>query len=80
MLSHAIDGKKVRALREAANLSVQQLAEAAGLSRWFLYKIEQGKAQPGRELAGRIALALGVTFKDIIAVPAPEQAPAQVAR
>lgn len=46
MLSRRISGAKVRRVREDRCLTVAAVADAAGCSRWNIYKIEQGETQP----------------------------------
>lgn len=45
-MSLKVDGKKARRLREQRGLSVVAVANAAGCSKWQIYKIESGKVQP----------------------------------
>jgi transcriptional regulator with XRE-family HTH domain len=61
-------GGNVKALREAAGLTQQQLATKAGLSMSGLGTIEQGK-KPDPRLSTVVALAnaLGVTVDELIA-------------
>lgn len=66
MLSHTVSGGKIREVRELRGMSVAQLAEAAGITAGFLYKIENGNKEPGRQTAGAIARALGLRFEDIL--------------
>lgn len=58
MLSHRIDGTKLRSMRELAGHTVVAMADltsdamrrknpaAAGVTRWQIYKLEQGSKQP----------------------------------
>jgi predicted transcriptional regulator len=46
MLSLKVDGAKARRLREGRGLSVVAVADAAGCSKWQIYKIEKGSTQP----------------------------------
>lgn len=50
---------RLRELREVEGLSVQQLAERAGISRMTLWRLEAGRQQPSLEIAGKLAAALG---------------------
>lgn len=56
-------GQAVRAAREANGYTQQQLADAAGITRGNLARIECG-ARPdvGSDILARIAAALGVTL------------------
>lgn len=67
MLAHTISGAKLRAYRERAGRSVQEVARDAHLSADYLYKLEKQGRQPSRALAGRLAAAVGVAFKDLLA-------------
>ena len=55
-------GTEVRARRRAADLTVQQLADHAGVSRRLLTQIEQGQANPSLVTVDKLARALGVDF------------------
>lgn len=55
-------GAKLLRLREAAGLSMQQLGERAGISRQYVWRLEQGALQPSLETAQRLARALGKTL------------------
>lgn len=46
MKSLKVDGRKVRRLREGRGLPVVAVAQAAGCSKWTIYKIESGRHQP----------------------------------
>lgn len=56
---------RLRALREAAGLSVAELATAAGLTRQAVSKLERGHREPALETARRLAAALGVTIDEL---------------
>ncbi len=64
-------GAHLRRLREAANLSQQALATAAGTSPDSLVKLEGGSRFPSLDLAGRIAAALGITAAELLPPGAP---------
>ncbi|MGN9847065.1 helix-turn-helix domain-containing protein [Nonomuraea sp. H19] len=55
-------GREVRRRRQEADLTVQALADRAGLSRRMLTQIEQGTANPSLATVDKIARALGVDF------------------
>jgi transcriptional regulator with XRE-family HTH domain len=63
-------GVEVRRRRRAGGLTVQGLADRAGLSRRILTQIEQGTANPSLVTVDKIADALGVDFA---ALAAPSQ-------
>lgn len=76
MLSHTVNGAEIRRLRELRGMKPADLAKAAGISREFVYKIEQRRKQPGADTAGRIATALGVQLQDLLVTSTPATAPA----
>jgi transcriptional regulator with XRE-family HTH domain len=51
-------GGFIRSQREAAQVSVRQLAERAGVSNPYLSQIERGLRKPSAEVLGQIAKAL----------------------
>jgi transcriptional regulator with XRE-family HTH domain len=55
-------GTEIRARRRAADLTVQQLADLAGVSRRMLTQMEQGQANPSLVTVDKLARALGVDF------------------
>ena len=60
VVSHAPSdiGSYIRAQREAAQVSVRQLAERAGVSNPYLSQIERGLRKPSAEVLNQIAKAL----------------------
>jgi len=54
-------GSYIRSQREAAQVSVRQLAEKAGVSNPYLSQIERGMRKPSAEVLGQIAKALRVS-------------------
>ncbi|MFN8032984.1 MAG: helix-turn-helix transcriptional regulator [Mycobacterium sp.] len=58
--AHDIGGF-IRAQREAAQVSVRQLAEKAGVSNPYLSQIERGLRKPSAEVLSQIAKALRVS-------------------
>ncbi|RRE03975.1 XRE family transcriptional regulator [Mycobacteroides abscessus subsp. massiliense] len=54
-------GGFIRAQREAAQVSVRQLAEKAGVSNPYLSQIERGLRRPSAEVLNQIAKALRVS-------------------
>lgn len=57
----------VSSVRTARGLSVAALAEASGVSRAMIAKVERGAAQPTAVLLGRLAAALGLTLSQLVA-------------
>ena len=60
VVSHAAQdiGSFIRTQREAAEVSVRQLAERAGVSNPYLSQIERGLRKPSAEVLSQIAKAL----------------------
>ena len=54
-------GSYIKAQREAAQVSIRQLAERAGVSNPYLSQIERGLRKPSAEVLGQIAKALRVS-------------------
>ena len=52
--------------REAANISMVQLASAAGMARAALWRIEHGEVLPSLRTIARISLALGVPVSRLL--------------
>ena len=59
-------GDRVRALRRGAGLTLNELAERAGVSRAMLSKVERGEKNPTLVVAARVAEGLGVTLTRLI--------------
>src|SRR4051812_33033345 len=57
----------VKAARSERHLSTAELAEASGVSRAMIGKVERGDAQPTAALLARLAAALGLTLSELIA-------------
>jgi putative transcriptional regulator len=51
--------------RESNGLNVAELAEKAGISKWYYYKIEAGTRNPTMDQAKRIADILGETVDEL---------------
>jgi transcriptional regulator with XRE-family HTH domain len=59
-------GSRVRELRSAQGLTVQQLADRAQISRRLLTQIEHGQANPSLVAVTRIARQLGTDFTALL--------------
>jgi transcriptional regulator with XRE-family HTH domain len=57
----------VREARVARGLSANALAEASGVSRAMIAKIEHAEVQPTAALLGRLSAALGLTLSELVA-------------
>lgn len=59
-------GDQVRKRRRASDLTIQQLADASGLSRRMLGDIELGKANPSLLTVAKLARGLGAEFAALL--------------
>ncbi|MBN3792021.1 cupin domain-containing protein [Burkholderia sp. Ac-20353] len=62
-------GSKIRALRQRLELTLDDVAATAGMSKPFLSQVERGRATPSITSLVRIAAALGVTVQYFIDTP-----------
>jgi transcriptional regulator with XRE-family HTH domain len=65
----------VRDARRARGLTVSALAEASGVSRAMIAKVEREEAQPTAALLGRLSGALGMTLSELVARAEGERPP-----
>src|SRR3982751_6535765 len=65
-------GVRVRQERQTRRWTLDQLAEAAGVSRRMLVNVEQGAANPSVGTLLRISDALGVGLPALVELPTPE--------
>jgi transcriptional regulator with XRE-family HTH domain len=68
----------VESARLGRGWPVSALAQASGVSRAMLAKIERGEVQPTAALLARLSCALGITVSELIA--SAERAPGRLAR
>jgi transcriptional regulator with XRE-family HTH domain len=59
-------GRQIRLVRQRKALSIQTLAEAAGISRAWLGQIEREAASPSVDIVRRLANALGVSVASLL--------------
>jgi transcriptional regulator with XRE-family HTH domain len=59
-------GPRVRALREAMDLSLRDLAERSGVSAPMLSQVERGETSPTLVVAGRIAAGLDLRLSQLL--------------
>lgn len=59
-------GARVRALRDAAGLSLRDLAERSGVSAPMLSQVERGETSPTLAVAARIAAGLELTLSQLL--------------
>ncbi|MCW3819397.1 XRE family transcriptional regulator [Micromonospora sp. DR5-3] len=66
-------GVRVKQERQSRRWTLDQLAEAAGVSRRMLINVEQGAANPSVGTLLRISDALGVGLPTLVEPPAPKR-------
>src|SRR3954447_1236659 len=59
-------GPRVRALREAMDLSLRDLAERSGVSAPMLSQVERGETSPTLQVAARIAHGLELRLSQLL--------------
>src|SRR5918998_6134094 len=59
-------GPRVRALREAMDLSLRDLAERSGVSAPMLSQVERGETSPTLQIAARIAGGLELRLSQLL--------------
>jgi transcriptional regulator with XRE-family HTH domain len=65
--------ESLKSLRREADLSLQALAEKAGVSKSMISKIERDEVQPTLDVAARLAKALGKTLSAMLHAPQTTQ-------
>jgi transcriptional regulator with XRE-family HTH domain len=65
-ISPAVLGARVKALREAMDLSLRDLAERCGVSAPMLSQVERGETSPTLQVAGRIAAGLELRLSQLL--------------
>jgi transcriptional regulator with XRE-family HTH domain len=63
---HQIFGRNVCRLRQSADLTQEQLAEKADISRTFLQEIEAGTKNPTVNIITRIKVALNAKWEQLL--------------
>lgn len=64
-------GARIRELRQARELTQEDLATHCGLFRTYMSRIETGNANPTLTMISALADALGVTVADLFPPTAP---------
>ena len=76
-------GARLRRLREAKNLTLQQVADAVGCTKAYIWELEMKDGQrPTAERVQALSKLLGVTMGDIMGEPiqeVPQASPEDVA-
>jgi transcriptional regulator with XRE-family HTH domain len=65
-------GRRVRQERQSRGWTLDQLAQAAGVSRRMVINVEQGSVNPSVGTLLRISDALGIGLPSLVELPAPE--------
>jgi len=66
-------GLRLRRLREAKKLTLQQVADAVGCTKAYIWELEMKEGQrPSAERVQALAKVLGVTMEDIMGEPMSE--------
>ena len=66
-------GTRLRRLREAKNMTLQQVADAVGCTKAYIWELEKKPGQrPTAERIQAIAKVLGVTMGDLMGEPVEE--------
>ena len=75
-------GARLRRLREAKKLTLQQVADAVGCTKAYIWELEMKDGQrPTAERIQKIAQVLGVTMEDVMGEPmaqVPQASPEDV--
>ena len=64
--------RRLREARERAGMSLERLAEEAGVSKTYLWELEQdarGEKKPSADVLLRIAKALKTSIADLLGLP-----------
>ena len=61
-----MDMKSIRVVRAVRGWSQRELAQAAGLSTWRVWRIEKGVVEPSNEEMGRLWVALSSAYAERI--------------
>lgn len=65
-------GEKVRDLRRKANLTLEELAQATGSSKGYIWELENKDTNPSLDKLRKIANALHVNVTELISDEEPE--------
>jgi len=61
-----VNGKRLKALREAAGMTTTQLADAVGVNQSMISNMEREFKTPSVEVLVRIAVRLGASLDDLV--------------
>lgn len=57
--------KNIRVFRKRQGMTRQKLSDLTGISRPYLYQLEELRSSPSLDYARKIVRALGVTFEEM---------------
>ena len=60
-------GSLLHAKRTALGMTLQEVAEASGTSKSYVYELEKDKSEPGSLLCAKLSVALGVSVQAMAA-------------
>jgi len=63
---------RVQSCRKARGFSLAALAEASGVSKAMLSRVENAQSSATAALLGKVAAGLGVSLSELLVDPAPE--------
>lgn len=67
LMAGSTTGDRIRHCRDAAELTQRQLADRLGVTQSFVSQIESNpKKEPSLSMLRKIAIALGVSLKDLL--------------
>ncbi|MFV2021053.1 helix-turn-helix domain-containing protein [Micromonospora sp. LOL_023] len=66
MLLRQVIGRVLRRLRQDQGRTLQDVAQAAGLSTAYLSELERGRKEPSSEMLASICRALGVALDELL--------------
>lgn len=72
--------RRVRQLRAAQGLTLEQLASRSGVSRSMISVVERGESSPTAALLDKLAAGLGTTLNALFEAPRDDAPPSPVAR
>ena len=75
MEARRLVGWNVRRLRVARLLTIEDLADRAGVDENFLGRLERGQVNVGIVILASIARALGAKLPDLVVEPQPGESP-----
>ena len=67
--------EKLRSARSAKAWTLERFAEASGVSRAMISKIERGEVSPTASVLARLAAGLGASMASLFPTPSPAHAP-----